>query len=515
MWRLMSITLAVILALGVAGNVVEPSWTPEPYTAPAAYTHVQPAEPVRPATIHADVVVGLTQVEINGEQVEALVYTPPSGGPHPAVLMLHGAGTKKRTDFAEQAEHLARSGVVVMVMDKRTADYSAWHRDFEAMAGDAMAGVEVLRQRPDVHPGRVGLFGESEGTWVAPVAAAKDPRIAFLVMVSAPIVSPAQQATYATLTAFDGLDVPEPVNRAVAKGIGTALSLPGVLDYADFDVRPWLARTFQPILLIFGTDDPALPVVEAAELTRATAAGPVTIRYFDGAQHGIRRATSTGPFAPGYLDTLATWIRQQPDNAGPARPAPVGGQPEQAIAAVAAPPSPWYATAYAHLLVLGLGVAGYLAGPVAAVIRRVRRRGAGPAISRERRRSLRRVRLFGLASLGGLIAYFIGLSHLALNQLTNPVLIYGVWALVWVVTAGAVMALLSLWLSDSWRNADGAPHSGSFALDLLDASESGESVGVAVVPRLTKVETISLTGTVGGTVLFLLVVTYWGVFLGI
>jgi uncharacterized protein len=512
MWRLMSMTLAVILGLGVAGNVMEPSWTPEAYVAPAAYRDVQPAVPVRPTAAHADVIRESVRVDLDTETVDALVYAPPGSGRHPAVLMLHGAGTKKSTAFAAQAEHLARSGVVVMVMDKRAAGYSAWHRDFDAMAGDAIAGVELLRQRDDVHPDRIGLFGESEGTWVAPVAAAKNSTIAFLVLVSAPIVSPAQQATYATLTAFDGLDVPEPVNRAVAKGIGTALSLPGVLDYADFDVRPWLARTVQPILLVFGTDDPALPVIEAAELTRNTAGGPVTLQYFGGSQHGIRMGSSTGPFAPGYLDTLASWIGQQPDADAPARPDPTGGQPVQAIAAHAAPPSPWYATAYAHLAVLGLGLAGYAAGPVAVAVRRgARSRGAGPAISRGRRRSLQRVRILGLASLVGLVAYFVGLSHLALNQLTSPLLIYGVWTLVWIVTAGAVMALLSLWLGDTWRNPDrGRPSSAAE----FDPMADGQ-VGPAVVPRLTTVETVALAGTVAGTVAFLLVVTYWGVFLGI
>lgn len=512
MWRLMSMTLAVILALGVAGNVMEPSWTPEPYTAPATYTHVQPAPAVRPATVYDRVIREPVRVELRGESVGAFVYAPPARGSHPAVVMLHGAGTKLHTAFDEQATHLARSGVVVLVMDKRMTGYSAWHRDFESMADDALAGVDLLRRRADVDPDRVGVFGESEGAWVAPIAAAKDPQIAFQALVSAPIVSPAQQATYATLMAFDGLDVPEPVYRAVAKGIGTALSLPGVLDYADFDVLPWLARTMQPTLLVFGTDDPAVPVVEAAELARATANGPVAVRYFDGAQHAIRLGSAEGPFASGYLDTLASWIRQQPDAEAPDRPDPVGATPVQVIAATAAPPSPWYVTAYAHLAVLGVALAGYAAGPVAALVRRLRRPGAGPAMSRERRRSLRRVRWLGLASLGGLIAYFVGLSHLALNQWANPLLIYGVWALVWLVTAGAVMALLNLWLGDAWRGDGGNPRSGAVGFDPVTGSHSEP---VAAVPRLTRVETVARAGTVTGTALFLLVVTYWGVFLGI
>jgi hypothetical protein len=361
-----------------------------------------------------------------------------------------------------------------------------------------LAGVDALQQRSDVDAEQVGLFAESEGTWVAPVAAVEDPGIAFLVMVSAPIVAPAQQATYATLMALEGLDVPEPVKRAVAKGIGTALSLPNLLEYATFDVLPWLKRADQPILMIYGTEDPALPIVEGAHLVRSSAAGEVTVRYFAGAQHGIRIGDVTGPFAPGYLDTLATWIA---DRDAMDLPSISGGQPEQTLSAEAAPRPRWYATAYAHIVVLALATAGYLAGPVVSTVRRVRRgRGAAP-VSRPLRRRLRWMRGLGMASLGGLVAYFIGLSHLALNHLTNPLLTYGLWALVWLVTAGAVMALVSLWYDDSWRRPND-----------YQLAEAG--VGT-MTRRLTRVETIALTGAVMGTILLLLIVTYWGVFLGI
>jgi hypothetical protein len=291
--------------------------------------------------------------------------------------------------------------------------------------------------------------------------------------------------------------VPEPVKRAVAKGIGTALSLPNLLEYATFDVLPWLERVDQPILMIYGTEDPALPIVEGAQLVIESAPGDVAVRYFAGAQHGIRIGDVSGSFAPGYLDTLATWIfgRESVD-----LPEISGGQPEQILSAEAAPRPRWYATAYAHLVVLALAAAGYLAGPAASIVSRLRRGRSAQRISRSLRRRLRWLRILGLASLGGLVAYFIGLSHLALNHLTSPLLTYGVWALVWIVTAAAVMALVSLWYSDDWKQ----PES-----QFVEAS-----VTTAARP-LTRVEMIALAGAVSGTILLLLIVTYWGVFLGI
>ncbi|HEX6232576.1 MAG TPA: alpha/beta hydrolase [Jiangellaceae bacterium] len=495
----MSMTLVAILGLGVAGNVMEASWRPAEFTAPAEFHDVQGAPAVEAPVLRDGIEHQEVTVDIDGEPVGGLVYVPQARGPHPAVLFVHGAGTKDRSEFEEQAEYLARTGIVAMVLDKRTAGYSAWHRDYEEMAGDVLAAVDALRQRSDVDPEHVGLFAESEGTWVAPIAAVEDPDIAFLLMVSAPIVAPAQQATYATLMALEGLDVPEPVKRAVAKGIGTALSLPNLLEYATFDVLRWVKRVDQPILMIYGTADPALPIVEGAHLVRNSAAGEVTVRYFAGAQHGIRIGDVTGPFAPGYLDTLATWIT---DRDTMDLPGISGGQPEQTLSAEAAPQPRWYATAYAHIAVLALAAAGYLAGPIASTVSRIRRgRGEQAPLPRPLRRRLRWMRALGAASLGGLVAYFIGLSHLALNHLTSPLLTYGVWALVWLVTAGAVMTLVSLWYDDSWRRPNN-----------YQLAEAGVST---LTRRLTRVEMIALNGAVGGTILLLLIVTYWGVFLGI
>src|SRR5690606_10719326 len=191
-----------------------------------------------------------------------------------------------------------------------------------------------------------------------------------------------------------------------------------------------------------GTADTALPIIEGPQLVRDAAPGEVFVRYFAGAQHGIRIGDINGPFAAGYLDTLATWIADR-DAAG--LPSISGGQPQQTLSAEAAPRPRWYATAYAHIVVLTLAAAGYLAGPAASMVSRIRHGRTTPRVSRSLRRRLRWLRTLGLASLGGLVAYFVGLSHLALNHLTSPLLTYGVWALVWIVTAGAVMALVSLW----------------------------------------------------------------------
>lgn len=501
MWRLTSMTITAILVLGIAGNVMEPQWEPQEYDVPAEFTGIRAAEDPQ-NTRSDDVVREEVAVDVTGETLEGFVYSPASGeasasGGHPAVVFLHGAGTKDRTGFAEQAGHLAASGIVSLVLDRRTEGYSTWHRDYELMAEDALAGVELLRNRSDVDPERVGLLGESEGSWVAPIAAADNPDVAFMVLVSAPIVPPAQQATYATVMALDDLQAPDPVKHAVAKGIGLAMTVPNLLEYATFDVQPYLERTDQPILMAFGTEDEAVPIVQAADIV-AQANDDLTVRYFEGAQHAIRIGDEFGPFADGYLDLLTNWIGAASDGTV-SGPDIAGGQPVQPFSANPVPPPPWFATAYAHVAALLLAVAGYFAGPVTARLLRYRRGDRAPQLAPELRRRLRWLRLLGAGSLLSLVVYFWGLSHLALNHQTSTTITYGLWAVVWIITAGAVTALLKLLLDDSWRM-------NGLAVEMSDGYTSS---------RLNRLEVVAVTGAVGGTILLLMIVTYWGVFLGI
>lgn len=504
--------MTAILALGIAGNVMEPQWEPEEYDMPAEFTGI-PAVGDPVGVPSGNVVLDEVAVDVGDETLEGLVYAPAgtsavddeiggtTAGPeslrYPAVVFLHGAGTKDRSGFAEQATHLARSGVVALVLDRRTDGYSTWHRDYEAMAGDALAGVELLRARPDVDPERVGLFGESEGSWVAPIAAAKDPDVAFMVLVSAPIVSPAQQATYATLMALEDLNAPDPVERAVAKGIGLSMTVPNLLEYATFDVLPYLERTEQPILMAFGTEDDAVPIVQAAEKV-ANANNNLTVRYFEGAQHAIRIGDEFGPFADGYLDLLPSWIHAAV-NGTVDGPDIAGGEPVQTFSANPVPPPPWFATAYAHVAALVLAVAGYFAGPVTARLLRSRRGNGAPRVTPALRRRLRWLRTLGAGSLLSLVVYFWGLSHLALNHETSTTITYGLWAVVWIITAGAVTVMLNLWLDDSWRMSE-------LAAEVGDGYATG---------KLNRLELVAVAGAVTGTVLLLMIVTYWGVFLGI
>src|SRR6266568_583465 len=129
-------------------------------------------------------------------QLGATLTIPPSKGPFPAVLLIAGSGPHDRDEsimehkpFLVLADYLTRKGIVVLRADKRGigksgGDYTqAVMADF---ASDAEAGVAYLKTRTEVNPHKIGLVGHSEGGIEAPMAAAHNPDIAFIVIMAGP-----------------------------------------------------------------------------------------------------------------------------------------------------------------------------------------------------------------------------------------------------------------------------------------------------------------------------------------
>jgi pimeloyl-ACP methyl ester carboxylesterase len=121
------------------------------------------------------------------------------------VLLITGSGPQDRDEtllghrpFAVLADHLTLNGIAVLRVDDRgvgesTGDFTA--ATSEDFADDAEAGFRWLRARPEVDRAKVGLLGHSEGAIVAPMVAAREPAVAFLILLAAPGV-PGEQILY-------------------------------------------------------------------------------------------------------------------------------------------------------------------------------------------------------------------------------------------------------------------------------------------------------------------------------
>lgn len=125
----------------------------------------------------------------------AATFTIPQGtGPFPAVLLITGSGPQDRDEsllghkpFLILSDYLTRHGIAVLRADDRgtgksTGDFSkGTTADF---ATDVEAGVAYLKTRHEVNLHKIGLIGHSEGGVIAPMVAARNKDVSFIVMMA-------------------------------------------------------------------------------------------------------------------------------------------------------------------------------------------------------------------------------------------------------------------------------------------------------------------------------------------
>ena len=119
--------------------------------------------------------------------------TPDGPGPHPAVVLLHGAGPQTGDGLPARiyGNAFLRSGIAVLTYDKRGVGGSGGtygrnrYRDF---IEDGISAVRYLQSRSDVAAGSIGLFGSSESGWFAPEIALRAGDVAYIINRVAPAV---------------------------------------------------------------------------------------------------------------------------------------------------------------------------------------------------------------------------------------------------------------------------------------------------------------------------------------
>lgn len=305
-----------------------------------------------------------------GVRLAGALTLPEGKGPFPAAILISGSGPQDRDEqllghrpFLVLADDLTRRGVAVLRYDDRGFAKStgrfldATSSDF---AVDAAAAVAFLRSRKDIDPKKVGLIGHSEGGMVAPMAAAKDPRIGFVVLMAAPGV-PSREVMNAQRLAVGKVYgvTPEAAardNAAVARidtvlatnpdweaakveaarilgeasaaaGVkpevlmarSTMLFTPWYREFIAFDPRPNLAKLRMPVLAVTGAND--LQVVASQNLPAIREAlkenKDATVVEAPGLNHLFQTSATGDPreygrieetFAPTALKAVGDWV---------------------------------------------------------------------------------------------------------------------------------------------------------------------------------------------------------------
>lgn len=125
-------------------------------------------------------------------------FTKPKSGKiqkkYPAVLLITGSGKQDRDEtifdhksFAVIADYLTKRSISVLRVDDRGMGGTTGNFDTSSsknFAKDVEAGINYLKSRNDVDNKHIGLIGHSEGGMIAPMIAAEDKDVAFIVMLA-------------------------------------------------------------------------------------------------------------------------------------------------------------------------------------------------------------------------------------------------------------------------------------------------------------------------------------------
>jgi pimeloyl-ACP methyl ester carboxylesterase len=337
----------------------------------------RPQEPERPFP-YKDDEVAYTNGSI---RLAGTLTRPPGEGPFPAVLLISGSGPQNRDEevfghkpFLVLSDHLTRAGLAVLRYDDRGVGGSTGDlrtSTSEDFAGDALAGVDFLREQPEIDARRIGLIGHSEGAIVAPLVASRTEDVAFVVMLAGPgvpgdevlarqmelllraggvseekvksvlgeqrrlldlvlenageekLLEPYRRLTEIQLASGSADVDPDELNEMALQGVKQVTS-PWFRHFLAYDPRPALRQIKTPVLALNGELDLQVdPEQNLSEIRKALEAGgnpDFTVKELPGLNHLLQK-TETGSVTeyalieetvdPSALQTISDWILER------------------------------------------------------------------------------------------------------------------------------------------------------------------------------------------------------------
>lgn len=151
-------------------------------------------EPETPPTYRSEDVV----IPAGAHTLAGTLTIPKGKGPFPAAVFVTGSGAQTRDEevagfpvLGLLADQLSRRGICVLRYDDRGTGRSTGKFEGSTtfdFADDAHAAYRWLVQRKEVDAKRAGVIGHSEGGLVAPLVAARDPSLDYIVLLAGPAV---------------------------------------------------------------------------------------------------------------------------------------------------------------------------------------------------------------------------------------------------------------------------------------------------------------------------------------
>jgi uncharacterized protein len=204
------------------------------------------------------------------------LWLPHDKGPHPAVIVLHGAGSRKENhaDFARVA---TGQGFVALTFDNRG------HGETEGDLGPRAVGdigrlVRFLAERPEVDEQQIALRGSSMGGLLAIHVAAVTPQAAGVIAIC-----PAPERLLLTDVRKVANGEPPPPDSALASMRIDAPAMAAWLEEQDVRQAVELLGD-KPLMLVHARDDEVIPYRFSNELYEH-AADPKRLLLLAGGDH--------------------------------------------------------------------------------------------------------------------------------------------------------------------------------------------------------------------------------------
>ncbi|HKC77035.1 MAG TPA: alpha/beta hydrolase [Gaiellaceae bacterium] len=267
----------------------------------------------------------------------------PDGPARAGVVPLHPAadGSREQYLFEHLVDTVVPRGVAVLRFDRRPPDADE-DIPFEVQADDAVRALRLLRAEIGSAP--VGLWAWSQGAWAAVLAASRSSEVAFLVLLAACGVSPAEQMRYGTAeqlqrngyadarslgelaelrTAFEDF-LRDRSRLAASRAVIDRYAdrpwfpfahVPPTLDPADdwsdmdFDPAPILAGVHCPVLLFYGEEDEWTPIEPSIAAWREAGSTDLTVVRLPGTDHAP--TLQDGTISAAYTEALTDWLENR------------------------------------------------------------------------------------------------------------------------------------------------------------------------------------------------------------
>jgi uncharacterized protein len=298
------------------------------------------------------------RIPANGFSLAGTLSKPTAAttAPLPAVVLIAGSGPTDRDEtvfnipiFGQLANTLADAGFAVLRYDKRGVGQSGGRPEAATLtdyAEDANAAIKMMSDRKDIDRKRIAVVGHSEGGSVAMLAAAKNDRVAAVILVATIGVTGKELNLYQVTHGLERsarseaekqatIELQKKIQEAVLTGNGwDKIELPpGLRQQADtpwfqsylaFDPAKVMRNVEQPILIVQGELDTQVPPSNADRLQELAGARkkapPAKLVKVPGVNHLLVPA-KTGEFeeynqlgsaqvSPAVSGAIVSWLKE-------------------------------------------------------------------------------------------------------------------------------------------------------------------------------------------------------------